>query len=68
MRAVLDNATLTAGFRAIGLIKNPNRDLFDLDVSALRVLVDNIILSNEIHILDNYKAVDGIDIMYQIRE
>ena len=55
MRAVLDNATLTAGFRATGLIKNPNRDLFDLDVSALRVLVDNIILSNEIHILDVYK-------------
>ena len=55
MRAVLDNATLTAGFRAIGLIKNPHRELFDLDVSALRVIVDNIILSNEIHILDNYK-------------
>lgn len=55
MRTVLDNATLTAGFRASGLIKNQNRELFDLDVSALRVLIDNIVLSNEIHIINNYK-------------
>ncbi|MBI4964523.1 MAG: hypothetical protein HY913_14690 [Desulfomonile tiedjei] len=55
MRALLDNSTLTAAFRAIGLIPNPNRDLFDLDVSALRVLIDNLIISDEIYILDDYK-------------
>lgn len=56
MRALLDNSTLTAAFRAIGLIENDNRELFEMDVSALRVLVDNVVLAKEIHVLDDYKA------------
>lgn len=55
MRTILDNSTLTAAFRAVGLVKNDNRELFDLDIASLRVLIDTIILSDEIFILDNYK-------------
>lgn len=55
MRTLLDNSTLSAAFRSIGLIKNENRELFDLDVASLRVLIDTIILSDDIYILDNYK-------------
>lgn len=55
MRALLDNSTLTSAFRAIGLIKNDSRELFDLDIASLRVLVDTIILAEDIFILDNYK-------------
>ncbi len=55
MRTLLDNSTLTAAFRAIGLIDNDNRELFDLDIASLRVLIDTIILSKDIYILDNYK-------------
>jgi hypothetical protein len=55
MRVLLDNATLTASFRALGLIKSRVPDLFELDVCALRVFVDSIILADKIVILDTYK-------------
>lgn len=54
MRILLDNSTLTAAFRAMGKIKNFNRELFDLDIASLRLLVDSIIFSDEIVVLDNY--------------
>jgi hypothetical protein len=38
MRALLDNATITAALRATGHIKVENRELFDLDVASLRIL------------------------------
>lgn len=55
MRVLLDNSTITAAFRASGKIEMKNRELFDLDVASLRVLVDSLILSDKILILDNYK-------------
>ena len=55
MRVIIDNATLTASFRALGLIKSRKPELFDLDVSALRVLIDAIVLADQIIIADNYK-------------
>jgi hypothetical protein len=54
MRVLLDNSTLTAAFRAMGKIKNYNRELFDLDIASLRLLVDSIIFSDKIVVLDNY--------------
>lgn len=59
MRSLLDNSTLTSAFRAIGLIKNTSRELFELDLSALRLFIDTILLSNEIIIVDNYKFQSG---------
>ena len=55
MRAILDNATITATFRALGLIETSSRELFDLDIAALRVFIDTVFLAKEIIILDNYK-------------
>lgn len=55
MRVLLDNATITASFRAAGLIEVKNKELFNLDVVALRTLIDNILLADEIIIPDNYK-------------
>lgn len=44
MNALLDNATITAAFRALGLIPVTSRELFELDVRAqLRVLVKRIL-------------------------
>jgi hypothetical protein len=55
MKALLDKATITAAFRATGHIAVKNRELFDLDVASLRVLVENIIFADQIVIADNYK-------------
>lgn len=55
MRTLLDNSTLTSVFRAVGLIDNSNRDLFELDLSSLRLFIDNVLLSKEIIVVDNYK-------------
>lgn len=55
MKVLLDNSTLTAGFRASGLIRDQNRELFDLDIASLRLLIDSIILADEICIVDDYK-------------
>jgi hypothetical protein len=55
MRALIDNATITAAFRATGHIPVQNRELFDLDVASLRILVENIILAEQVVIVDNYK-------------
>ena len=55
MRSLLDNSTLTSVFRAVGLVENTSRELFELDLSALRLFIDSILLSNEIIIVDNYK-------------
>jgi hypothetical protein len=56
MNALIDNSTITAAFRALGFIHNKERELFDVDVAALRLLIDHIILSENIVIVDNYKA------------
>ena len=56
MQTLIDNSTITAALRALGYIQINNRELFDLDVTALRVLIDAILMSDEVHILDNYKA------------
>lgn len=55
MRVLIDNSTITAAFRAAGKIKMNNRELFDLDVASLRLLVDSLVLSDKIFIIDNYK-------------
>ena len=55
MNAVLDNATITAAFRALGLIPVTCRELFELDVCALRVLVEAMVLCDQIQVVDNYK-------------
>lgn len=55
MRAILDNATISAALRAIGIVKNPDHDLYDLDVAALRTVVDAIVLADRVIVLDNYK-------------
>lgn len=56
MKTLMDNSTVTAALRAAGFISNRSPELFELDVAALRVLVDGIILSDELFILDTYKA------------
>jgi hypothetical protein len=55
MRILLDNATVTGALRAAGFIAVTDRSLFDLDVTALRVLIDAIVLADEIVIPDTYK-------------
>ncbi|SDZ03401.1 hypothetical protein [Tindallia californiensis] len=55
MKVLIDNSTITAAFRAAGKIEMNNRELFDLDVASLRVLVDTLVLADEIAVLDNYK-------------
>lgn len=55
MKALIDNATITAALRATGHIPIKNRELFDLDVSSLRILVENIIFADQVVIADNYK-------------
>ncbi|MBF0459517.1 MAG: hypothetical protein HQK99_16625 [Nitrospirae bacterium] len=56
MRALIDNATLTAALRALSLAPRGNEELFDLDVAALRAIVDAVMLADEIIIPDTYKA------------
>src|SRR5690349_5092154 len=55
MRTLLDNSTLSGAFRAIGLIENKNKALFDIDIACLRLLIDTVLLSDNIYIIDNYK-------------
>ena len=56
MRVLIDNSTFSGALRAIGQIPGSDPSLFDFDVAALRVLIDNIILADEILVLDDYKA------------
>lgn len=55
MRTLIDNSTITGAFRACGLAPIHDRELFDLDLASLRLLVDSLVLSQEIIILDHYK-------------
>ena len=55
MQILIDNATVTAALRAAGQIPNRNRELFDLDVTALRVFVEALVFGNEVIVVDNYK-------------
>lgn len=61
MRSLIDNATVTAAMRAIGNIKVENRETFDLDVAALRVMIDNLVLAENIIIGDNYKEEHTVE-------
>lgn len=56
MRALIDNATLTAALRALALAPRGNKELFDLDIAALRAIVDAIMLADKIIIPDTYKV------------
>jgi hypothetical protein len=61
MQVLLDNATVTAALRAVGLIENSQRELFDLDVVALRVFVEACLLSEQVVVVDNYKEAHTED-------
>lgn len=57
MRVLLDNATLTAALRASGMIPRSSDDaqVLDLDIAALRLLLEQIVFAEHITLLDTYK-------------
>jgi hypothetical protein len=54
-QVLLDNATITSAFRALGLIPIADPDLLDIEQTALERLTEAVLLADKVLLPDNYK-------------
>lgn len=53
-KVLLDNATVSSAFRALGFAPCPSKSVFDLDIANLSTLVDAILLADQVIVPATY--------------
>jgi hypothetical protein len=51
---LIDNATVSSAFRALGFAQCPNKSVFDLDIANLSTLVDAVLLADKVIVPATY--------------
>ncbi|MDB5321857.1 MAG: hypothetical protein JWN40_3488, partial [Phycisphaerales bacterium] len=55
-KVLLDHATISSAFRALGFIEFEGRELLDVEQTALERVCEAVLLADQVVVPDNYKA------------